>query len=219
MLAGTEHGIPLSPGPGAKTVLAEGFPVWRTQQDKHLCPLGPPPHGPQNMVMKGAERTLAENFLIARHDDFVMEMGGAVPVKIVPAPEAAAVAAERAQRIAEAKAKAEGADARQEEADTDARSQAAKSGIAGAAPKKGDRSPVLRDARQYARAGTIPRPATRQTGTKKVATSCKKPMEAMTSCAGPRVGSVQSTRRHGRRTARIREIESWESSIPIPTPI
>lgn len=111
-LSGTVHGIPLMPGPGSANVLAYSMPVWRTNSDKHVCTLpgpGPAPHMPPpgGMVPVGATKTFANDLHIARHDDSTLEANGGGMVKIIPLPEAMAIAIKRAKEEAERKRKAE----------------------------------------------------------------------------------------------------------------
>ena len=81
----TVHGVPLTPGPGAVTVLYNFRPVWRVGIDIHICPIptaAGPPHG-AGVVAVGALRTMAGGSFIARKGDSVVEaLGG--PTTIVP---------------------------------------------------------------------------------------------------------------------------------------
>lgn len=111
-ISGTIHGMPLAPGPGSPNVLVYNMPIWRTKSDKHVCMLpgpGPAPHMPPpgGMVPVGSPKTKANSLFIARHDDATLEANGGGPVKIIPLPEALAIALKRAAEEAEKKRKAE----------------------------------------------------------------------------------------------------------------
>jgi len=126
-LSGTEHGIPLSPGKGSPTVTAYDCSVWRTKSDLHVCPLIAPnlaPHCPPpgGKVPKGAKKTSADGLRLARHDDSTTEPNGRGLVKIIPLPEALAIALKRAAAEAERKRQEEA----KKQAAKDAQVQAAK---------------------------------------------------------------------------------------------
>jgi len=73
----TSHGTPLSPGPGAVTVLIGGKPAWRVGSDFHTCPLvnpGPAPHV-GGVVSKGSTTVLIGGQPAARQGDTVTESG------------------------------------------------------------------------------------------------------------------------------------------------
>jgi uncharacterized Zn-binding protein involved in type VI secretion len=73
----TSHGTPLSPGPGAPTVLIGGRPAWRAGSDTHVCPLvdpGPKPHV-GGTVAKGSTTVLIGGMPAARQGDQVVEAG------------------------------------------------------------------------------------------------------------------------------------------------
>ena len=71
----TSHGTPLSPGPGAPTVLIGGKPAWRIA-DFHACPLsnGPVPHvGGVLMPGSGCMTVLIQGQPAAKIGDAVLE--------------------------------------------------------------------------------------------------------------------------------------------------
>ena len=72
----TAHGKPLSPGPGAPTVLIGGRPAWRAGSDFHVCPLsdGPKPHV-GGVVAKGSTTVFIAGLPAARVGDQVVEVG------------------------------------------------------------------------------------------------------------------------------------------------
>lgn len=77
----TSHGKPLSPGPGATTVLIGGRPAWRAVTDMHVCPLsdGPKPHV-GGVVLMGSATVLIAGFPAARMGDQVIEVGPPNPI-------------------------------------------------------------------------------------------------------------------------------------------
>lgn len=71
----TSHGTPLSPGPGAPTVLIGGRPAWRAGADTHACPLvdpGPKPHV-GGVVGVGSGTVMIGGLPAARLGDTVIE--------------------------------------------------------------------------------------------------------------------------------------------------
>ena len=72
----TSHGTPLSPGPGAPTVLIGGFPAWRVGVDTHVCPLvsGTVPHV-GGVVSVGSTTVFIGGAPAARMGDQVVEVG------------------------------------------------------------------------------------------------------------------------------------------------
>ncbi|MBF9031837.1 hypothetical protein HKCCE3408_15665 [Rhodobacterales bacterium HKCCE3408] len=72
----TSHGTPLSPGPGASTVLIGGMPAWRVGMDFHTCPLanGPQPHV-GGTVASGSTSVMIQGAPAARMGDQVVEAG------------------------------------------------------------------------------------------------------------------------------------------------
>ena len=72
----TSHGTPLSPGPGAPTVLIGGKPAWRAGGDTHVCPLfdGPKPHV-GGTVAVGSATVLIGGMPAARQGDTIVEVG------------------------------------------------------------------------------------------------------------------------------------------------
>lgn len=72
----TSHGTPLSPGPGAPTVLIGGLPAWRAGSDMHVCPLfdGPKPHV-GGTVAVGSATVLIGGLPAARQGDQILEAG------------------------------------------------------------------------------------------------------------------------------------------------
>lgn len=72
----TSHGTPLSPGPGAATVLIGGLPAWRVGSDFHTCPLVTVlvPHV-GGTVAVGSTTVLIEGLPAARQGDLVVEAG------------------------------------------------------------------------------------------------------------------------------------------------
>ena len=72
----TSHGTPLSPGPGAPTVLIGGKPAWRAAADMHTCPLvtGVVPHV-GGMVAMGSVTVLIGGMPAARQGDMIIESG------------------------------------------------------------------------------------------------------------------------------------------------
>ena len=72
----TSHGTPLSPGPGAPTVLIGGMPAWRAGGDTHVCPLsdGPKPHV-GGTVAVGSATVLIGGMPAARQGDSIVEVG------------------------------------------------------------------------------------------------------------------------------------------------
>ena len=77
----TAHGKPLSPGPGASTVLIGGMPAWRVGVDFHVCPLvtGVVPHV-GGTVAVGSTTVLIEGMPAARQTDQVVESGPPNPI-------------------------------------------------------------------------------------------------------------------------------------------
>ena len=73
----TSHGTPLTPGPGAPTVLIAGLPAWRAGSDVHTCPLanGPQPHVGGSVAV-GSVTVLIGGLPAARQGDMVVEPGG-----------------------------------------------------------------------------------------------------------------------------------------------
>jgi len=72
----TSHGTPLSPGPGATTVLIRGQPAWRAGVDFHTCPLvnGVQPHT-GGTVAQGSTSVKIMGSFAARQGDQVVEAG------------------------------------------------------------------------------------------------------------------------------------------------
>lgn len=72
----TNHGTPLSPGPGSLDVLIGGKPAWRATADFHTCPLvtGVVPHV-GGMVAMGSMTVLINNMPAARQGDMIVESG------------------------------------------------------------------------------------------------------------------------------------------------
>jgi len=73
----TSHGSPLSPGPGAATVLIGGQPAWRATADFHTCPVvdpGPKPHL-GGVVAGGSSTVLIGGLPAARQGDKITEAG------------------------------------------------------------------------------------------------------------------------------------------------
>ena len=79
----TAHGTPLSPGPGAPTVLIGGQPAWRAGSDTHVCPLvdGVKPHV-GGVVGKGSATVLIGGMPAARQGDMVVEAGAPNPIAV-----------------------------------------------------------------------------------------------------------------------------------------
>ncbi len=77
----TAHGKPLSPGPGAATVLIGGQPAWRVAMDFHACPLvtGVVPHV-GGVVFVGSTTVMIEGSFAARQSDQVIEVGPPNPI-------------------------------------------------------------------------------------------------------------------------------------------
>ena len=77
----TGHGTPLSPGPGAPTVLIGNRPAWRAIGDTHACPLsdGPKPHV-GGVVIKGSTSVMISGLPAARQGDQVVEAGAPNPI-------------------------------------------------------------------------------------------------------------------------------------------
>lgn len=77
----TGHGIPLSPGPGAPTVLIGGMPAWRVGLDFCVCPLvdGVKPHV-GGMVSVGSATVLIGGAAAARQGDMIVEAGAPNPI-------------------------------------------------------------------------------------------------------------------------------------------
>ena len=73
----TSHGTPLSPGPGAATVLIEGGPAWRAGADRHVCPMttGAGAHV-GGVVPVGSNTVFIGGHPAARAGDLVVEVGG-----------------------------------------------------------------------------------------------------------------------------------------------
>jgi uncharacterized Zn-binding protein involved in type VI secretion len=72
----TSHGTPLSPGPGAPSVLIGGMPAWRVGSDFHICPLsdGPKPHVGGTVAL-GSTTVVIQGLPAARQGDQVVEVG------------------------------------------------------------------------------------------------------------------------------------------------
>lgn len=72
----TNHGTPLTPGPGSVNVLIGGMPAWRAGSDQHVCPLvtGVVPHV-GGVVPKGSTTVLINNMPAARQGDQIIESG------------------------------------------------------------------------------------------------------------------------------------------------
>jgi len=72
----TSHSTPLGLGPGCPTVLIMGQPAWRSQSDKHACPLvdGLKPHL-GGVVAVGSQTVRIGGFPAARQGDLVIEAG------------------------------------------------------------------------------------------------------------------------------------------------
>lgn len=70
----TNHGTPLSPGPGSTTVLIGGKPAWRAGGDFHSCPLvtGTVPHV-GGVVVSGSATVLINGLPAARQGDIITE--------------------------------------------------------------------------------------------------------------------------------------------------
>lgn len=70
----TNHGTPLSPGPGSTNVLIGGMPAWRAATDFHTCPLvsGVVPHV-GGVVALGSLTVLINNLPAARQGDQIVE--------------------------------------------------------------------------------------------------------------------------------------------------
>lgn len=79
----TSHGNPLSPGPGAPTVLIGGKPAWRAAADLHVCPLvdGVKPHV-GGVVAKGSATVLIAGLPAARQGDQIVEAGPPDPIAL-----------------------------------------------------------------------------------------------------------------------------------------
>ena len=77
----TAHGKPLSPGPGATTVLIGGQPAWRVGIDFHTCPLVTAlvPHV-GGVVSVGSTTVMIEGSFAARQSDQVIEVGPPNPI-------------------------------------------------------------------------------------------------------------------------------------------
>ena len=73
----TSHGTPLSPGPGAATVLIEGRPAWRAGADRHVCPVvtGGGAHV-GGTVAVGSATVIIGGHPAARAGDVIVEAGG-----------------------------------------------------------------------------------------------------------------------------------------------
>ena len=73
----TSHGTPLSPGPGAATVLIEGRPAWRAGVDQHVCPQGTGTGAHVGGVVgAGSNTVFIGGQPAARAGDVVVEAGG-----------------------------------------------------------------------------------------------------------------------------------------------
>ena len=72
----TNHGKPLSPGPGSADVLIGNKPAWRATADMHICPLftGVVPHV-GGVVVMGSATVLIGNLPAARQGDMIVESG------------------------------------------------------------------------------------------------------------------------------------------------
>lgn len=70
----TNHGTPLTPGPGSTNVLIGGMPAWRATTDFHTCPLvsGIVPHV-GGVVALGSTTVLINNLPAARQGDQIVE--------------------------------------------------------------------------------------------------------------------------------------------------
>jgi uncharacterized Zn-binding protein involved in type VI secretion len=77
----TGHGTPLTPGPGAPTVLIGGMPAWRAGGDTHVCPLvdGVKPHV-GGVVAMGSTTVLMGGMPAARMGDLIVEAGAPNPI-------------------------------------------------------------------------------------------------------------------------------------------
>ena len=72
----TNHGTPLSPGPGCATVFIGGKPAWRAQSDMQVCPLvaGTKPHA-GGVVANASITVMIGGMFAARRGDSVVEVG------------------------------------------------------------------------------------------------------------------------------------------------
>lgn len=72
----TNHGTPLSPGPGSPNVMIGKKPAWRAGSDFHSCPLfnGSSPHV-GGVVSIGSSTVLINNMPAARQGDQIIEAG------------------------------------------------------------------------------------------------------------------------------------------------
>jgi len=72
----TNHGTPLSPGPGSVNVLIGNKPAWRATADFHTCPLVTAlvPHV-GGVVALGSTTVLINNLPAARQGDMIVETG------------------------------------------------------------------------------------------------------------------------------------------------
>ncbi len=79
----TGHGTPLTPGPGALTVLIGGRPAWKAATDVHTCPLsdGPKPHV-GGTVAVGSATVFIERMPAARQGDNIVEAGAPNPIAV-----------------------------------------------------------------------------------------------------------------------------------------
>ena len=72
----TNHGTPLSLGPGSVNVLIGGKPAWRASADFHTCPLftGTVPHV-GGVISMGSPTVMINNLPAARQGDMITESG------------------------------------------------------------------------------------------------------------------------------------------------
>jgi uncharacterized Zn-binding protein involved in type VI secretion len=80
----TNHGTPLTPGPGSPNVLIGGKPAWRAAPtDFHTCPLfsGVVPHV-GGFVAVGSLTVLINKLPAARQGDQVVEVGPPNPIAL-----------------------------------------------------------------------------------------------------------------------------------------
>lgn len=68
----TNHGTPLSPGPGSANVIIGGMPAWRAGTDTHSCPLASHVGG---KVTLGSVTVLVNGSGAVRQGDSIVEAG------------------------------------------------------------------------------------------------------------------------------------------------
>jgi uncharacterized Zn-binding protein involved in type VI secretion len=73
----TNHGTPLSPGPGSAVVSIGGQPAWRASMDTHTCPLTDGPAKPHvgGVVVQGSFKVFIDKMPAARAGDLIVESG------------------------------------------------------------------------------------------------------------------------------------------------